>query len=209
MSTTTPDMCAVAGEVERVLGADWHAGPDDTWAGVWVLQHPDGRRVRLYTAESRIHAHGLLPDSPRDERPGRTGLDAGVITVAGTATAKRVAAEIRRRLLPKLDAACAEYGRRLEELRAAERSRLAAVERIAAVPGLSEPVRDRHDRTLTAYHLAWDGERYGQSYWARAHARVAVDADRETAEPHVKVGLSGLSPEQAERVLRALVEPSV
>jgi hypothetical protein len=98
------------------------------------------------------------------------------------------------------------YTRRLEELRAAERARVAAAGRLAAIAGLSEPARSYHDRRLTAYHLAWDGERRGTSYWAQPKARVAVDADRKTGEPYATVELSGLTPDQAERVLRALIE---
>jgi hypothetical protein len=117
-----------------------------------------------------------------------------------------VAAEITRRLLPKLDTACREYARRLEELRTAERARVEAAHRLHAIPGMSEPRRSHHDRTKTAYNLAWDGKQRGTSYWSKPRARVEVDADRATAETHVRMELSGLSPAQAERVLRAVIE---
>jgi hypothetical protein len=214
MSTTTParpDVPALAHETARILGTDWHAQPDTDWVSAWALHHRDGRRVRLYGPEygneGRLYMEGLLPNAPEDERPDRTGLDSGNISVAASSPARRVAGEITRRLLPKLTPACEEYRRRLEELRTAERARVAAARSLAELPGLSEPRRNYHDRRVTAYHLAWDGPRRGEWHGAKPSARIDVDADRETAEPHVCMELRGLSPEQAERVLRALIEP--
>jgi hypothetical protein len=217
MTTPTPavpDGQALAREVAAALGAGWHAQRDTDWPDAWALHHQDGRRVRLYgpdfgSDKGRLLLYGLLPDTlPDGERPDRADLDAGSISLAGSSSARRVAMGVTRRLLPKLDTAFAEYGARLAALRAAEQHRVAAAERIAAVPGMSEPLRSLHDRTVTAYHLSWDGVRRGPSHWAQPHARVAVDANRQTAEPHVSVELSGLTPEQAERVLLALIVPS-
>lgn len=213
MTTTTPpepDVRALAHEVAALFGPAWSVHPDDDWSRAWVLHHQDGRRVRLYGPAygnaGRLHAEGLLPNTDDDERPDRTGLDAGNISMADTSPARRVATEITRRLLPKLDIASAEYARRLEELRAAERARVAAARCLAALPGMSEPKRTHHDRRLTAYHLSWDGEKRGKSHWLKPQARVEADADRETAAPYVNVNLSGLTPDQAERVLHALID---
>ncbi|WP_128378533.1 hypothetical protein [Streptomyces cavernae] len=205
-----PDMGALAHEVARLLGPAWDVCPDADWSHAWALHHQDGRRVRLYGPEygnpGRLHVEGLLPDAPEDERPDTIGLDRGHISVSATSPARRVASEVTRRVLPKLTEACDEYARRLAELRRAEQSRVAAARSLGAVPGLSKPVRNYHDRRVTAYHLAWDGPKSGESSYLVPSARVDVDADKKTTEAYARMELRGLSPEQAERVLRALVE---
>jgi hypothetical protein len=198
--------------IATLLGAHWTARPDHTWGpSAWELVNSDGRRIQLHVGDwesnkGRILVYGDLPPNPADEKPYTADLRPGSITLAGTSTAERTAAEISRRLMPSLDTAHREWRTRVAQLRNAEQARVAAARALAQLPGLSKPVRNRHMRTETAYHLAWDGEQRGPSYHDRAHARVEVDADQGTGSAHVGMTLSGLSPAQAGRVLRALTE---
>lgn len=199
------DPAVQADGVADLLGPDWDTRPGDWGTDSRFLLHRDGYRVRLYAGagDGRLHVAGLLPADTGGVRPDTDGLDGGGITLAVTSTPQRVAAEITRRLLPALTAAFATYRLRLAELLAAEEARERAAGRIAAIPGVSKPARSPWRNSLeTAYHAHWDGPVVRTAYPPAASARVAVDADRQTAEVKVSVEMSGLTVEQAEAVLR-------
>jgi hypothetical protein len=209
-TVTEFDPMTQADGVANLLGREWTVRTGD-WSGSRILAHPGGYRVRLYAGagDGRLHIAGLLP-APIDEehlRPDTADLKPGDITVALTSPPQRVAGEITRRLLPGLAEATRTYLERRADLAAAEQARTWAAERIAAVPGVSAPMRTTwRSRTETAWHLSWDGPAVRESYPPRPSAQVEVDADRTTAGVKVNVELRGLTVDQAEAVLRVLTE---
>lgn len=215
-TTATPDLEATAATVAELLGDGWAVTVD---AGDWAdmstrtLVHTDGRQVRLCPPDGKYGAHpgrwvayGMLPNTPDDEKPYTGDIKSGSITCAGASTPRRLASEITRRLLPPLTEGHATWCRRLDDLRTSERLRRAVADRLAAIPGLSAPVRQTWQRNDRAYRLSWEGptrntDKPGR-YWTTPRAGVTVDQGEDGER--VGIELSGLSAEQAEAVLRAL-----
>lgn len=206
-TATEFDPMTQAEGVANLLGREWTVRTGD-WSGSRILAHCDGYRVRLYAGagDGRLHIAGLLPAPGRRPHltPDRSGLRPGDITVTLTSSPQRVASEIKRRLLPGLAEATRTYLERRADLVEAERARTQAAERLAAVPGVSSPMRTAWRSAETAWHLSWDGPVVRESYPQKASAQVAVDADRATAETKVDIELRGLTADQAEAVLRLL-----
>lgn len=210
------DMKTLAPAVARILGPDWTATPDEnTFRGAYRLQHHDGRAFHLRptderTGAGRLLAHGLRPDKPGDVDPYTHDIEFGHATMAPTKTPRQIANQLTRRggLLPVLTAAYNEWNARVNQARDEEAQRAAAAEQLAAVPGISRPHRNpqRH-RTDTAWHLSWDGTPRNpdgpRHLTTTPAARIEADTHRQDGVS-VRIELTGLTADHAERVLRTL-----
>lgn len=221
MSTSLPDMTTLAPAIAAELGPDWTAQPDLARADElgYVLRHSDGRGIELSVVTwetdrnyGRLHAQAALPEQPEDVHIDTTDIERGQRTMAGTKTARQIAREIARDLLPTVTIAHARWHARAKRLRAEEAQRSATAARLATLPGMGKatPATWRHGYEVRKLHLAWDGAPRGEGNDARRHsstpsARVLVDVDHDGET--VEITLSHLFSDQAERVLRALLEP--
>lgn len=93
-----PEIAELAADVARCLGPGWTSEPDDDCHGVHIVSRP----LRLYIsngqAAGQVHVSGRLPDT-------HLRVDRGGINVSKSRGAKRIAAEVQRRLLPRYQAA--------------------------------------------------------------------------------------------------------
>ncbi|MFF4283021.1 hypothetical protein ACFY0Z_30090 [Streptomyces kronopolitis] len=210
-----PDLVTIAPAVARHLGAGWSAQPhqDSDWSKTAFLVHRDGRRVRVsvdpYASgpiRQQLTVRGSEPEpAPEGATRELDGISFGLIRCAGTKSPERVAKEIARRLLPKMAAAYETWHAKVEQLREQETLRWTVAERLAAVPGMSQPARPTHRvSALTPWSLHWRGPDRG-GYSTTPRASVSVDAGRHGE--HVELTLSGLNAEEAQRVLCSLVAP--
>jgi hypothetical protein len=101
----TPEQKALIDAVAAELHLKTAPGYEDHWACIFTL--PDGGRLYFSTGRQKgsLHVSAGLPDNLRDHRAYYRSGEAPKtsINVSDTKTADRIAADIRRRLLPEHD----------------------------------------------------------------------------------------------------------
>src|SRR5664279_6602226 len=129
----TPEQKAVAVAVAAELDLQPAPGFDDHWGPVFSL--PDGGRLYFSSGRQRgqLHISASVPDKLREHRPyyregeaPKTGIN-----VSESKDAQRIAADVRRRLLPEYEreaAACAANKARSDDTNA---KRVAALTKVA------------------------------------------------------------------------------
>ena len=130
----TPDQITLAAAVAAQLGLHPASGFDGQWARVFAL--PDGGRLYFSSGRQRgqLNVSASVADSLREHRPYYRDGEAPKtsINVSETKPADRIAADIRRRLLPEHDrenADCAERKARHDDNNA---KRILALTKVAA-----------------------------------------------------------------------------
>jgi hypothetical protein len=130
----TPEQLALADAVAAELNLSPASGFDGHWARVFDL--PDGGRLFFQAARDRgqLHISASVAERLREHRPyyregeaPKTGIN-----VAMSKDARRIAADVRRRLLPEYEreaAACAANKARSDDTNA---KRVAALTQVAA-----------------------------------------------------------------------------
>ncbi|MCQ1581230.1 hypothetical protein [Streptomyces parvus] len=225
-STTMPEIMTLAPAVAAELGPDWTCAPDEKPYRFWistaqegqgrgrgsayVSSSREGRGIRLFVDPyasgrgiGRVHVHGRRPEAPGDVVIDDADISFGRISVAGTKQPRQIAAEIRRRLLPQLDAGVVTWRERVEAERAKDEQARALALRLASVTGTTPTEHARGSGPV--WHLMCSvpfrsPERGTEPEAARAVVNVTGDADG----PHVRIELSQLNGAQAQQVLRAL-----
>lgn len=201
MPTPTPaPLEQITPDIAAGLGEGWSAAPStryyDNARDVWYLHHADGIAVRLRLDErtdGRLLISGELPDAPDGLSVNTDDLKRGSATADPARPVRGIAAQIRRTVLPVLDASNATLRQRIDAARGMEDGKAALRKRLSAIPGLGNG-------------LSWAGEPRGTwKYAALPSASVSVNHDRDGA--YASIELRGLTADQAERVLRALTTP--
>jgi len=130
----TPEQRALADAVAVELKFAAAAGFEDHWARVFGL--PDGGRLFFQAARDRgqLHISASVAEALREHRPYYRDGEAPKtsINVATSKDAKRIAGDVRRRLLPEYEreaAACASRKAQWDESNA---KRVAALAQVAA-----------------------------------------------------------------------------
>ena len=130
----TPEQIKLADAVAALLKLQPSPGCDGNWSRVFTL--PDGGRLYLSAGRQRgqLHVSASVPDSLREHRPYYRDGEAPKtsINVSETKPADRIAADIRRRLLPEHErenADCAERKARHDDNNA---KRILALTKVAA-----------------------------------------------------------------------------
>ena len=99
----TPEQKALADAVAALLGLHPAPGYEDCWARILAL--PDGGRLCISAGRGRgqLHISASVADHLREHRPYYRDNEAPKtsINVSDTKPAERIAADIRRRLLPE------------------------------------------------------------------------------------------------------------
>ncbi|MEV7304307.1 hypothetical protein [Streptomyces clavifer] len=216
VSTAMPDIRTLAPAVATCLGAGWKSEPhpEHPHASA-LLTHEDGRQVSLYVDQyaspraARVQASGQEPTPPVGILAKSTRIDFGHITMAATKSARQIAADVSRRLLPTLAASLVQWQARMDQLCAEEAQRTAAADCLAAALRTTSVTRASHGSTWDKrkLHMGWAGTARGteRQWMTTPRASVEVDADSSSGA-YVKIELSGLTAAQAERVLRALLD---
>lgn len=171
--------------------------------------YPQLRLVRHDGMQISISAAGLdsddlviCGDTPKEARhrePGQMGTVS--VFAARTATPAQITAEIRRALLPFLDATAAEIAQQRERHAAAIAQvtdavrALAAIPRVTAVPVSAQQRRDGRDARQSLY---WNA----RTPWRSPKATVNVTAC--DGQPRIELRAEHLTPELARAVLAAL-----
>lgn len=130
----TPEQRALADAVAAELNLKPAAGFDGHWARVFTL--PDGGRLFFSAGRQRgqLHISASVPDNLREHRPYYRGDEAPKtnINVSESKDTQRIAADVRRRLLPEYArevAACAANKAHHDDTNA---TRIAALTKVAA-----------------------------------------------------------------------------
>lgn len=174
-------------------GAQWRTEPDDTYrTGTVRLISDAGPGIRLTPHGDRIAARGVLPGD-------RRGPSAPEISVAAR-SAEHVAAHIRRRLMPKYEAALLQVREELAEREAEQAARSAAVACLARSLGAERRCED-----FTADVHVSPGHRYERSTTVSRNrdwspGQVCVRAGVAAYGESVSLHLTQLTPEQAGQV---------
>jgi hypothetical protein len=141
----TPEQAKLADAVAAQLGLPPAPGSDGHWARVFAL--PDGGRLYFSAGRQRgqLNVSASVPDSLREHRPyHRDGEGPKTsINVSDTKPAERIAADIRRRLLPEYEreaAACKANKARHDDANA---KRIQALSKVAAPFGERVQCDDR------------------------------------------------------------------
>ena len=154
----TPEQHALADAVGAELKVALAAGFDGDWSRIFSL--PDGGRLYISAGRVRGHLHisASVADNLREHRPYRRDGEGPKtsINVSETKDAKRIAADVRRRLLPEHDRETAEC--RASKLRHDENN----AQRILALTKVATPFGERvqcDERSGEPHPLSIDRER--------------------------------------------------
>ncbi|MGW2841930.1 hypothetical protein ACWCWD_29595 [Streptomyces sp. NPDC001493] len=212
-AASVPDVHRLTFEIATHLPQGWRGEPDPkSPAEAAYLVHQDGSRVHLYIDRyarsrdaGRITAYGCKLETPSGMRGVPPNF--GRITLAATKSARQLARDVSRRLLPLLAAAQEIVRAQLDQHQHEEALRSTVAGRLAALPHVRTLPRSPYgspSEQLT-WHLAWQGVPRGEGPdrgFLIPEARVSVTARK--GFERVGVTLTDLSADQAERVLRAL-----
>ncbi|SEM70222.1 hypothetical protein [Streptacidiphilus jiangxiensis] len=172
------------------------------WNPSLRLVRDDGMRVNISAERlrpGRLQFYGGAADSVRYWE--RDGVAIGSMTATRAKTPAQVAADIRRRLVPLLDAAAVEIGERRARHAAMVAHVARAVRKLATVPGVTAaPVtpEQRRDGRDSQRSLSWNC----QAPWRSPCARVKVTTD--AGRIRVELEAQFLTPEMARAALAAM-----
>lgn len=185
-------------------GAQWRTEPDDRYrTGTVRLVSDAGPGIRLTPHGDHITVQGVLP-----EDRGPAGPSAPEIGVAAR-SAEHVAGHIRRRLMPKYEAALAQVREDLAERDAERTARTAAVERVARSLGAKQVSEDfTADVHVAPSHRGERSTTVRRIRHREVTVRAEIAAHGEAAHGEsVSLHLPQLAPEQAEQVLVRRLSP--
>ena len=130
----TPEQVKLADAVAALLKLQPAPGCDGNWSRVFSL--PDGGRLYFSSGRQRGHLHvsASVPDSLREHRPYYRDGEAPKtsINVTDTKPAERIAADIRRRLLPEHERDAADCAARKVQHDDHNAKRILALTKVAA-----------------------------------------------------------------------------
>ncbi|MGW7506085.1 hypothetical protein ACWGIR_32030 [Streptomyces albidoflavus] len=225
MTTSVQNRLAeVAPLVAADLDGDWTANPAQArsrYAEPAVVLH-DTRGLTIllnidpYGRQDKISAVGILPTTPDevlDDEVYNADLPSGEIgmTVKKLDRPRQIAQEITRRLLPTLTAAHQEWLEQVAAARAKEEHRQRASRVLAALPGVSEPRRNKSPHYPTnSLLLRWEGASRTPDAQRHRHVTPAatVTVTATSALETVELNLTHLSVEAARAAILAAMNAS-
>jgi hypothetical protein len=133
----TPEQLKLVNAVAGLLGLKPAPGYDDHWARVFSL--PDGGRLCFSSGRQRgqLHVSASVADSLRDHRPHYRDGEAPKtgINVADSKDARRILADVQRRLLPEHEREASDCAARKAQREDFHAKRILALTKVAAPLG--------------------------------------------------------------------------
>lgn len=184
----------LAAQIATELGDGWRASPGrHGQKDRFELHAPTGEQIRVVAADSRFTAYGLHELVGR-WYPSQLSLKPRTITFAADKPAQRIAAEIRRRLVPNVR----EVHREMTARRTARARRLQARRELL-----------ENSATLLP-DLDWQSERnhfgepeYTEAWWHFGSGRLDIRIEEYCEQQRARLTITELQPDALLNILEA------